>query len=251
MFQEERLLKILEYLNERQSMSVNEICERFQVSRDTARRDIVKLVDQGAAIRTHGGISLPALTEKILAYRERVQSYSDAKMSIGKKASSFLQENQLYYFDVSTTVSCLTEHVDKKINIFTHSLDIAEALSNRSDTDVFLIGGSLNRKNRFFFDMENVKKLDQVHFDCAFFGAAAVMEDGIYFEDKEDAYTKSVVVRNASKIVILADGQKFKKVSHFKAIEWKEIDVIITNETPPELFLDIMKKYQIQLIIVE
>lgn len=74
MYQEERLLLILEYLNKNQSMSVNEICDRFQISRDTARRDVLKLVEQGAAIRTHGGIALPTLNETILAYRERIQS---------------------------------------------------------------------------------------------------------------------------------------------------------------------------------
>lgn len=55
MFQEERLLKILEYLKQHQSMSVQEICTQFDVSRDTARRDIVRLVQEGVVIRTHGG----------------------------------------------------------------------------------------------------------------------------------------------------------------------------------------------------
>lgn len=44
MYQEERLLKILEYLKQHQAMSVQDICTQFEVSRDTARRDIVRLV---------------------------------------------------------------------------------------------------------------------------------------------------------------------------------------------------------------
>ena len=65
MYQEERLLKVLEYLSEHNYMSIHEICEMFNVSRDTARRDILKLIDQGSAMRTHGGISLPILKNTI------------------------------------------------------------------------------------------------------------------------------------------------------------------------------------------
>ena len=56
MYQEERLLKILEYLNYSNNLSVHEICKMFTISRDTARRDIVKLVDKGVVIRLMEGL---------------------------------------------------------------------------------------------------------------------------------------------------------------------------------------------------
>ena len=54
MYQEERLVKILEYLDYANNLSVHEICKMFTISRDTARRDIVKLVDKGTVIRKIG-----------------------------------------------------------------------------------------------------------------------------------------------------------------------------------------------------
>jgi len=251
MYQEERLLLILEYLNNNQSMSVNEICDHFQVSRDTARRDILKLVEQGAAIRTHGGISLPALKDTILAYRERVQSYSDKKMKIGNRALSLLEENKQYYFDVSTTVCCMAEQVNQSIKVFTHSLDIVEVCSNQTETSVFLFGGYFNVSNRFFYDMNTVEQLEKVRFDGAFLGAAAIMEDGIYFENKEDAYIKNKVAKRSSKNVILADFHKFTLESYHKGFDWSEVDVIITSENPPESFLNIIRSNHIQLLLAE
>ncbi|MFT8322470.1 MAG: DeoR/GlpR family DNA-binding transcription regulator [Bacillus sp. (in: firmicutes)] len=251
MYQEERLVKILEILNVQQSMSVNEICKRFTISRDTARRDIVKLVEKGAAIRTHGGISLPALNETILAYRERVQSYSCEKRKIGKSASDFLEDKGVYYFDVSTTVCCLAEQLNKKLQVYTHSLDIAEVLSDQSEVSLFLFGGSFHKQNRFFFDVESVNQVDKMKFDTAFLGAAAIMEDGIYFEDKEDAYMKSIIVRRSSKNIILADFNKFSKTSYYKGMDWGDIHIVITDQCPPPIFCERMKANNITLCIAE
>lgn len=251
MYQEERLLKILKLLDEQHSMSVNEICEHFTISRDTARRDILMLVEQGAAIRTHGGISVPSIKDSILAYRERVQSFSKEKMKIGKRALDLIEEDHVYFFDVSTTVCCLADQMSKEINVFTHSLDIAEVLSNQSKAKMFLLGGSLNIQNRYFFDMEVIHQLKKISFNGGFFGAAAIMEDGIYYEDKEDAYIKSLVAKKSSQNIILADFDKFSKRSHFKGIEWDEIQMIITNQYPPPKFLDLIQYHNIELWIAE
>ena len=59
MFQEERLYKIVELLEKEKSMTTQDIVEIMGVSRDTARRDIIKLAESGKVVRTHGGITLP------------------------------------------------------------------------------------------------------------------------------------------------------------------------------------------------
>ena len=55
MFQEERLISIVDYLKSNKRISVDQICGLYDVSRDTARRDMVKLEEQGAIVRTRGG----------------------------------------------------------------------------------------------------------------------------------------------------------------------------------------------------
>lgn len=57
-YQEERIYKILEILKAKKTMTNQEIMDQFHISRDTARRDIVRLVNENLAVRTHGGITL-------------------------------------------------------------------------------------------------------------------------------------------------------------------------------------------------
>lgn len=250
MYQEERLLKILEYLKEHNSMSVHKICEMLNVSRDTARRDIIKLIEQGTAIRTHGGISIPTLTSAIEAYRERMESFSLEKKNIAQRALEFIDKGKHYFFDVSTTVRFLAEDINKNITVFTHSLDNIEILSEKDEVFVHSIGGCLNKRNRFFYKLGCTNYLEGIKFDVAFLGAAALTIDGLYYEDEEDAFIKNSAINQSHKVILLADHQKFHLSSYYRGAKWDEIDIIITDKTPPEAFLEIMEERGIELIIV-
>lgn len=250
MYQEERIEKILKYLNEYNSMSVQKICEINNVSRDTARRDIIKLTEQGAVIRTHGGISLPGLKNTIKAYRERIESYSEEKKNIAQKALEFVDEGGHYFFDVSTTVRFMAEYLNKKVTVATHSLDNIEIISEKEDINLISFGGYLNRKNRFFYRSNFKDYFDGMYFDAAFLGAAAIMKDGIYYEDEEDSYIKRAVVKHTKKNIVLADHKKFACSSYYKGSSFDNIDIIITDEKPSKAFLQIIHDENIEFIII-
>ncbi|EHB5058628.1 DeoR/GlpR transcriptional regulator, partial [Enterococcus faecalis] len=57
MIQKKRLELILEELKTRGTLSLKEIINLTGSSRDTARRDIIKLAQNNAIDRTYGGIS--------------------------------------------------------------------------------------------------------------------------------------------------------------------------------------------------
>ena len=251
MYQEERLLKVLEYLNEHNSMSIHDICDMFNVSRDTARRDIVKLIDKETAIRTHGGISLPILKNTIKEYRERIEAYSEEKKSIAKKALEFIEEDKHYFFDVSTVVSFLAQEINKSIWVLTHSLDNIEILSEKENIDVHSIGGCLNKKNRFFYKADYLNYLDGIRFDAAIIGAAAITEDGMYYVDEEDTLIKQAAIKKSDIVIVLAEYKKFKCLSYYRGAKWDQVDVIITDKIPPAAFVDIIESYDIKLIIVK
>lgn len=247
MYQEERLLKILEYLSISNHLSVHDICKMFNISRDTARRDIVRLVYEGTVERTHGGITLPGFTATIQSYRERLQSHSEEKMNIAEKALTLIKEQELYFFDVSTTVSFLARKLNKNVTVFTHSLDNLEILSGNQNVSVQSIGGCLNKANRFFYNLDYRNSIENIHFDAAFIGAAAIAEDGIYYADYEDAFIKQISAKQSSKVIVLAGYEKFGKAAYYKGLNWERIDVLITDKMPPPQYMDIINNQNIYL----
>lgn len=249
-YQEERLLRILDYLKAHNQVSNQEICSMLNISRDTARRDIIKLVEEGAAIRTHGGIALPHFKEEIKAYKERLTTASKQKLLIGKKASTYIMDGELCFLDVSTTVKFLCENLKVRSIIYTHSLDNAEVLSTKANAEVHLLGGTLNQKNRFFYSPEIMAQLNDIYFDKVFLGAAGLLNDGVYFANQEDAYIKKIAAKRAKQVILLADYEKFNKSSHYKAMSFSHIDTLITDKEPPQEFIGVLKNHKVEIEIV-
>ncbi|WP_462413651.1 DeoR/GlpR family DNA-binding transcription regulator [Neobacillus sp. Marseille-QA0830] len=244
------MLKILDYLKTHNQVSNQEICSMLDISRDTARRDIIKLVEEGTAIRTHGGIALPHFKEEIKAYKERLTTASKQKYLIGKEASTYITDGDLCFLDVSTTVKFLCENLQVRSTVYTHSLDNAEVLSTKESMEVHLLGGTLNQKNRFFYSPEMAAQLNDIYFDKVFLGAAGLLSDGVYFANQEDAYIKRMVSNRAKQVFLLADFEKFNQSSHYKAMSFSHIDTLITDKEPPEEFIEILKNHKVEIEIV-
>lgn len=79
MFQEERMQLIIEHLRKHNRISADDIVSLFDVSRDTARRDLIKLEEQDAIIRTRGGAILPVPPDERRSYKDRLLHISDEK----------------------------------------------------------------------------------------------------------------------------------------------------------------------------
>jgi DeoR/GlpR family transcriptional regulator of sugar metabolism len=249
LYQEERLLKILHALKENEKLSNEEVCQMLGISRDTARRDIVKLTEQGAAIRTHGGIALPLIKEEIQAYKNRLTVYSKEKHLIGKYSAGLIEKNDLCFFDVSTTIKLLCDYLETPAAIYTHSLDNIDSLSDNENADVHLLGGRLDRKHRFFYDPDLQNVLESISFDKAFIGACAISEEGIYYETKEDRIIKKTATDRSEQVFLLADYSKFDRKSKYRAFDFSMIDVFVTDRKPPAKFQEILKEHEVKIII--
>lgn len=97
MYQEERIYEILKMLKNKKTLSIHEIISIFEISRDTARRDIVKLVNEGLALRTHGGIAIPEFQTEIYSYKKRIPENIEIKSLLAEKAAMYI-ENKKYVF---------------------------------------------------------------------------------------------------------------------------------------------------------
>ena len=66
----------------------------------------------------------------------------------------------------------------------------------------------------------------------AYVAAAAVMEDGIYVEEFEDAMIKKKVASRSQKVCLVVDHSKFNKKSSYKALAFQDIDVLVVDWLP-------------------
>jgi DeoR/GlpR family transcriptional regulator of sugar metabolism len=232
MSQYERLEKMKSLLKERQTLTYHDLMETFDISRDTARRDILKLVNSGLAIRTYGGLMLNAREAVNMHYDERAQINVALKKQLAQRALTYMNDRKMIYFDASTTINEICRLVPGDIQGYSVSIPNLETLS--SCCEAYGFGGHYEPNERYMYGTELFSQLEAVHFDLAYMGAASVREDGLYFQNKDNAYTKHFIAKRAAFVVVVYDDSKYEKNGHFKGLSFDEINVLITNKQPPE-----------------
>ncbi|MCM3768333.1 DeoR/GlpR family DNA-binding transcription regulator [Neobacillus niacini] len=250
MNQEERLIRILNHLESHKTMNIKQMCESFNISRDTARRDIVKLSQNKSVVRTYGGVSLASFHKKIDNYEERSQTEFEMKKLIGKKAANMIADDDLIYLDVSTTVHFIAQSIQSKpVTIVTNSIDTAYMLAQTENTTIQLLGGTLNKSSRHLAGYSTIEKLKDYHFNKVFIGAAGITENGLYYAFEEDIHFKRELIKHTDQVILLADHSKNNHRQNYRALTFDSIDTFITDEAPPSDLLNIMEKCGVEVLI--
>ncbi|TXK86178.1 DeoR/GlpR family DNA-binding transcription regulator [Paenibacillus sp. N3.4] len=251
MYQEERLNKIVDYLKQHGRVSIQDICHFFGVSRDTARRDLLRMEEMGLVIRTHGGAILPKQANKVHEYRERLVRESEEKHRIGAFAASLVNNGDFILMDASTTVQFAAEHLTStNVVVVTNSIDNVDVLSKKPAVRTYLLGGELHPQHRFLFGQATIDKLRDYQVDKLFLGACSITPDGLFYLNEDDGFVKREMIKRANQIVVLADHTKFGAQMFFRVCGLEAIDLLITDKQPEQAFVEIFQQNNVELLIV-
>ncbi|MDF2963158.1 MAG: DeoR family transcriptional regulator [Paenibacillus sp.] len=254
MYQEERLIEIVHYLEKHKRISIENICELFDVSRDTARRDIIKLEEQGHILRTRGGAILPTLSRSIANYNDRLldETTTESKKAIGRLAASLLHDGDYLLLDASTTVQSAAEQIHTKGHVaVTNSIDIAGILNQKEGISVHLLGGQLHPEHRFIYGARTLEMLSDYHVHKLFMGVCAITVDGITSPYEEDGYILKEMMRRADQVILLADHTKFGKRQFHRIAGLERIDILITDQEPDERLKEALLLHEIDIMIAK
>lgn len=250
--QEERLVHILSYLNQHHRVTLQTICELYDVSRDTARRDVVKLAETTQVVRTRGGLMLPSLSKEIYGYKERLNRESLGKLEIGRAAASLVSDGEFIILDASTTVQFVAECLTaRNVTVVTNAIDAASILSEKENVTVHILGGVLNGAHRFLHGASTLEKLSEYHVDKLFLGACGITGDGLSYPHEEDGVVKREMIRHADQVIVLADHTKFGKRLFHKISDLVAIDILVTDQEPGVELQRALDESEVHVIVVK
>ncbi|MED1201807.1 DeoR/GlpR family DNA-binding transcription regulator [Heyndrickxia acidicola] len=249
MSQKQRLERVREWLAVHKEITLEGLMEEFEVSRDTARRDLVKLEEDGDVIRVKGGAILSKEVPQIKQYHKRDQTV--AKEKIAQKASTFIQDFDFILFDTSTTVALTAKYMKtKEATVLTNSIDIVNILAERPEVKVYMAGGRFNAFNRNFVGFHTAEELEKYKADILFIGACGLGSNGLTTPDEEEAFVKKSMIKAARKVIVLTDHTKFHKDFFHRVCDLSVIDTVITDEWPDEEMQQLMRMHEIEHITI-
>lgn len=235
MFIEERKEKILNFVEKHSSVTVKELCDLFHVSEVTIRKDLKELGNEGLLIRTHGGaVKLKETTyEQNQTDKGKERIYE--KRKIAQRAYQEINDLETIILDAGTTTQELAKIIrqeDKKLTVVTNALNIANELIECKNVEVILIGGYL-RKNILScvggFTEELFGKLIA---DKVFLGINNIsIEYGLTTPNMQECKVKQSMLQAARRKYLLVDSSKFKTNSLYRICGFKDLNMIITDDT--------------------
>ncbi len=235
-----RLAEILRLLDERAFWTVSELAERFDVSEETIRRDARQLEQSGVIQKVHGGLS--ATSHKIEApYRIRLRENAAAKQQIARKAAELVSDGMTLLIDSGTSCHWLARNLAamRNLTIVTNSVEIAHEVLGNPGQRLLLAGGQINPIHNAAFGPEAQAFCQRFAPDLTILSMGAIdAARGFLDFDPDEAAFKQSLLEHARRVVVLADHSKFAKSGFMQVTSFREVQDLVTDETPPTSVLE-------------
>lgn len=228
----ERKEQILILVRDEGKVSVNELADRFDVTKVTVRSDIDDLARRGLVVRTHGGAVPPENYTYARLIGETIHERTAEKEAIARSALRFIVPGNTLLLDAgSTTVFLAREVKNLRLTVVTNSVMVLQELYGSESIDLFVSGGGLRKPDLALIGEMSHGFFEQVRADIVFLGATSYsFEKGISCSNLVEARTKKEMLGSGLKVCLLADSSKEGKVSLAHICGWEAIDIFITDK---------------------
>lgn len=244
-----RIEEMEQYIRLKKRVSLDELCEVFEVSKNTVRRDVNEIIKSEGYEKVYGGVEF--VRNYLLPFEERNQRAMQKKEKIASLAASEIKEGDIVFIDSGTTTQYMPDFLERSIQItvLTNSLNIINKFALFPNVNLIIIGEIFKRKTNSFVGLDKINSLDKYNIHKAFMAAtAASVESGLTNSDNQEYDIKRNVVNKAIKKYVLLDDEKFGKSALVTYARLDQMDTIITNEILTDDFMSHFKKSNVVVI---
>lgn len=214
---------------------IGELANELNVSDETIRRDVRRLVQEGLVLKVHGAIVAPDHLRED-PFQLRLQENRQEKLRIAAKAAGLVEHGESIMLDTGSTTAYVAQSLGEHRNLLavTNSIEVARALANQNGNRVYMAGGEIRADDGAAFGETANQFAARFRVDKAFLSIAAITAK-VGFMDSElwEADYSRVVINQAAKVIVVADHSKFERRALVKVCDFDRIGMLITSAPPP------------------
>ncbi|NIN64770.1 MAG: DeoR family transcriptional regulator [Anaerolineae bacterium] len=252
MIPEERRQQILHLIQTQGSVSVADLCIRFDVSEMTVRRDLADLERAGLLRRVYGGAVNAQGRSYEPPFLTRAGKHQAEKERIGQAAATFINNGDSLALDVGTTTLEIARHLEGKQNltIVTPSLHIAKVLANQPSMRLMLTGGILRPSELSLIGHLAEKAFREFYVDKLFLGIGGIdFKAGLTEFNLEDALVKRAMLASAKECLVVADASKFGNIAFAAVAPLSAVHKIVTDSAVGSGIVSRLEEMNIEVIL--
>lgn len=249
----ERHQYILQELQRKGAVSIQELSDMMEVSGVTIRKDLRMLEEKNLVFRTHGGGSLhnPYALERPINEKQYINSHE--KELIGKAAIELIGNHDAVMIGSGTTVFEMSRllYPSRQITVITPALKVAMELSSRPRVEVLQLGGVLRENSSSVAGTFADNMLNAISCGILFLGVDGIDIDfGFSISNLTEAGLNQKMIRISQSLAILADHTKFGKRGIAKICDFDDVQYLITDKKAPADAIIALEEMGIQVVVV-
>lgn len=246
-----RHARIINLINARGILSVDEMARAVGTSLMTIRRDLTLLDAKGLLRRTRGGAVAVSVSRDLpLQRRERLEL--QAKAAIGRAAATLVQPGETVLLDAGTTVFAMVRSLRalRDLTVITNSLQVLAAPWDRPGVRVVAVGGIVRRASNSLAGPLAERTLEDIRVDRAFLGTIGITPNWeASNSDLELAALQRRILSAARESYLLADHTKFWRTGLAIVAPLKVFTAVITDSKVPGHVQDQLGSHARHLIL--
>lgn len=241
-----------QFIQENETVTMQELVNKFGVSINTVRSDIKFLVDQGLVKKVYGGVSTLS-NSKLTAFDTRSTLRIEYKKQISKFAASLIEDGDVVFIDSGTTTMYIVDYIDddREFTLITHNLNVINSSILKPNITVISLPGIFDRKTRSYVDISTNTMLKNFNVNKSFIATTAITDNGNLSNSSSiERDVKNTALEICEKSYLLVDSSKFSKTSLMTFGSLKDISLLITDEEVSAESLQLCSKFNLEVKIV-
>lgn len=234
MKREDRKQAIMDLLVEQHAVDLDDLAERFAVSKMTIHRDLDDLESEGLLRKIRGGATMDAGTQFESDFRFRARQDGAAKARMARAALELIEPGMTLMINDGSMAAVLGAMLPAKrpLTVITNNAAIIDALRGENGITLIALGGVYSNKFNGFFGVVTEESLARLRADLAFISAPAVSGTRAFHMDDTVVRAKRAMIASAARTCLLVNHQRFGRTALHVLADLADFDIIITDAAP-------------------
>lgn len=234
MRREDRQQHIMDLLVEKGAVDLDQLAERFAVSKMTIHRDLDDLEQAGLLRKMRGGATIEAGTQFESDFRFRERQGGEAKQRMARAALELIEPGMTVMINDGSMAAVLGAMLIEKrpITVITNNAAVMDALKGEGGVSLIALGGAYSAKFNGYFGVLTEEALSRLRADIAFVSAPAVSGTKAFHMNDDVVRIKRSMIAAAAISCLLVNHQRFGRTALHMLADLAEFDCIITDDTP-------------------
>jgi DeoR/GlpR family transcriptional regulator of sugar metabolism len=251
--QQERHAQLLVLLRREGTVRIATLAEVFDVTTETARRDLDELARNGALKRTYGGGASRSLTDEP-GIGVRSRAHAAERGVIGAAAAGMVESGEALMIDCGSTTSLFAHALaarDLHLTVVTNCLPVARSMGASARCRVILCPGDYVPREGGAFGADALEFIGRFKANKAFIGAGGLTPDGATDADSLGCSIKRAMMERSDRAILLLDSSKYDVVQFERVCALSDIDELVSEATPPKKLAAGLKRAGVHVTVAK